>query len=109
MADFVRADIGKLESFVTESEEAINEFSAIRDEFDRINNTLIANWDGSGKAAFKKVAENITEKVRGIHEILTTINDTVVKDLIAQYQAVDSALAEYNRTAGEPEEGTGNG
>ena len=39
MADFIKADIGKLESFVTQSQEAITEFSAIRDEFDRINFT----------------------------------------------------------------------
>jgi len=40
MAEFIRADIAKLESFVSESEEAIREFADIRTEFDRINNTM---------------------------------------------------------------------
>lgn len=108
MAEFVRADIGKLESFVSESEEAIKEFAAIRNEFDRINRTLLANWEGSGRNAYKKVAENITEKIGGIKDVLDTINDTVVKDLIAQYHAIDLDLGEYNRTAGEVEEGSTN-
>ena len=37
MADFIRADIGKLEGFLKDSAEAIKEFAAIRTEFDRIN------------------------------------------------------------------------
>ncbi len=106
MAKFVRADIGKLEGFVTGSEEAIKEFAAIRKEFDRINNTLLENWKGSGRASYRKVAENITEKIGGIKDVLETINDTVVKDLIAQYHSVDKELAEFNRTAGEPEKDT---
>lgn len=105
MAEFIKADIGKLESFIMESEEAIQEFSAIRDEFDRINRVLLAEWQGSGKQAYKETADHITEKIGGIKDILDTINDVVVKDLVAQYKALDSELAEYNRTAGEPEEG----
>ncbi len=104
MSEFVRADIGKLESFITESEEAITEFSNIRNEFDRINSTLLANWEGSGKSAYKQVSDHITEKVGGIKDILDTINDTVVKDIVEQYKSVDSELGEYNRHAGDPEE-----
>lgn len=104
MSEFVRADIGKLESFITESEEAVQEFSDIRNEFDRINTTLLNNWEGSGKSAYKQVADHITEKVKGIKDILDTINNTVVKDLVDQYNAVDAELGEYNRHAGDPEE-----
>lgn len=104
MSEFVRADIGKLENFITESEEAITEFSNIRNEFDRINSTLLANWEGSGESAYKQVSDHITEKVGGIKDILDTINDTVVKDIVEQYKSVDSELGEYNRHAGDPEE-----
>ncbi len=105
MAEFVRADIAKLESFIKESEDAIKEFSAIRTEFDRINNTLLANWDGVGSGAYSKVAKNITEKIGGIKDVLDTINNSVVKDLVEQYKNLDRELAEYNCTAGEPKEG----
>lgn len=106
MADFIRADIGKLESFLTGSEEAIREFAAIRTEFERINNALISSWDGDGKSAYKKVAENITEKIGGVQDVLNTINDTVVRDLVDQYNAIDRDLGEYNRTAGQEEGAT---
>ena len=105
MSEFVRADIGKLESFISESEEAIKEFAAIRNEFDRINRTLISNWEGSGKNSYSRVAEHITEKIGGIQDILNTINDQVVKDLVNQYHEIDKNLGEYNRTAGDKKEG----
>ena len=104
--EFKRADIGKLESFVSESEEAIREFAAIRDEFDRINRTLLSNWQGSGKEAYKNVADHITEKVGGIKEILDTINDKALKDIIEKYHSMAAELGEYNRHAGDPEEET---
>ena len=79
MSDFVKADIGKLEGFVSQSEEAIKEFGDIRTEFERINSTLLDNWDGLGKASYKSVSDHILEKVGGIQDVLNTINDTVVK------------------------------
>jgi len=105
MTDFIRADIGKLESFMKESNEAIKEFADIRTEFARINNTLLKNWDGVGKVSYKSVSDNILDKVTGIQEVLTTINDTIVNDLVAQYNQIDQELGETNRKAGEPEEG----
>lgn len=105
MAEFIKADIGKLESFLTGSEEAIREFAAIRTEFERINRTLLSNWDGAGKASYKSVSDHILDKVGGIQEVLNTINDTIVRDLVEQYKAIDRDLGESNRKAGEPEEG----
>ena len=102
---FVRADIGKLESFVGQSQEAITEFAAIRQEFDRINQTLLSNWEGSGKTSYKQVADHITEKVGNIKDVLDIINDNVLKDVIDSYHKVDNELGEYNRHAGDPEEG----
>jgi len=40
---FVLADIDKLVQFEKKSEEAIEEFDAIKKEFERINETLLAN------------------------------------------------------------------
>ena len=39
---YVKADLTKVESFVEGSKKASKEFSDIRDEFDRINNTLLS-------------------------------------------------------------------
>ncbi len=103
MSDFVKADIGKLENFLTESEKVIKEFGDIRIEFERINNTLLADWDGVGKASYKSVSDHILEKVGGVQDVLNTINDTIVRDLVEQYNAIDKDLGEYNRKAGEPE------
>ena len=104
MSDFIKADVGKLESFITESENAITEFAAIKDEFDSINKDLMKNWKGEGKKSYKKVADHITEKIGSIKEVLDTINDTLVKDLVAQYQQIDADLSDYNKTAGDAEE-----
>lgn len=98
--NFVRADIGKLESFVSESEEAIHEFSEIKKEFDNINLTLLKNWEGNGKVAYKRVSDHITEKVADIESVLTTINDKVLKDIISEYKKIDKELGNYNRTVG---------
>jgi uncharacterized protein YukE len=103
MSKFIKADIGKLESFITESENAITEFAEIKEEFDDINKTLIKNWKGEGKKAYKQVADHITEKIGSIKEVLDTINDTLVKDLVEQYNKIDADLSEYNKTAGDPE------
>lgn len=104
---FVKADIGKLESFVSESEEAIREFGQIKKEFRRINDTLLKNWEGNGKAAYKQVSDHITEKIGDIEKILTTINDNVLKDIISEYKKIDKELGDYNRHAGEAEESSG--
>ncbi|MEE0264906.1 MAG: hypothetical protein UD936_04680 [Acutalibacteraceae bacterium] len=97
MSGFVRADIGAFERFVVESEEAIKEFASIRNEFDRINNTLLSKWEGSGQVAYRNLADDITQRVGGIKDVLDIINDTIVKDVIDSYNKIDIELAEYNR------------
>ena len=105
MADFVKIDIGKLEGFVTSGQEAIREFGLIKDEFNSINKTLLDNWEGEGKAAYKTISDNILEKITGIQDVLNTINENILNDLIEQYNTLDAALGDYNRHAGDPEEG----
>ncbi|MGN0470863.1 MAG: WXG100 family type VII secretion target [Acutalibacteraceae bacterium] len=102
MGEFKRADIGKLEKFVSDSQEAIKEFGDIRNDFDSINQTLLGNWEGNGQKEYKKVSDHITEQVGNIKDILDTINNQVLKDVIDKYNAVDKDLAEYNRSGGNP-------
>ncbi|MBQ1517063.1 MAG: hypothetical protein IIZ46_02515 [Clostridia bacterium] len=103
--EFIRADIGKFESFMSESEDCIREFGEIRDEFERINSTLLQNWDGLGKASYENVVSHVTEKIGGINDVINTINDSVIKDIVEYYNKLDKELGDYNRTAGEPKEG----
>lgn len=103
MSGFVKADLTKVESFVEGSKKAIKEFSDIRDEFDRINNTLLSEWEGEGKVKFAQVAYHITEKVGDIQGTINEINDNVVNDLINQYNDIDKNLADYNNNAGKKE------
>lgn len=101
MSGFVRADISKLEKFMEDSEYVITEFSNIREKFIEINNELLAKWDGLGSAAYRLEVEHITEKIGSIKDILDTINNVVVSDLVTQYNSVDKELGDYNRSAGE--------
>lgn len=107
---FKRIDVSKLESFVTESKEAITEFSKIREEFNRINNALMAEWEGSGKSAYKNVTDHIFEKIGSIEAALNEINNNVLTDIIAHYNSLDKDLADYYNNAGKSEvEGNQNG
>ena len=77
-----------------------HKFSEIKKEFDNINLTLLKNWEGNGKTAYKRVSDHITEKVADIESVLTTINDKVLKDIISEYKKIDKELGNYNRTVG---------
>lgn len=101
MSEFIRADIGKLENFVSESEEAIKEFSDIHIEFKRINETLIKEWEGEGCEAYKVLSRHITENIGGIETTLTTINEKLLKDVIEKYNSIDKDLAEKNKNYGQ--------
>lgn len=105
MSDFKRADVAKIETFVSESKNMIKEFSDIRQEFNNINNDLTNNWEGNGKEAFKYMAENITEKIGGIEESINALNDQVLNNILEHYHNVDKELGEYNRQAGQQTEG----
>ncbi len=104
MNGFEVADIEKLEVFYDKSKEAITEFASIRQKFEDINKELLKNWQGLGSAAYKNESDHILENVGGIKDVLDTINEEIVKDIIETYKKVDKQLAENNRKAGEPEE-----
>lgn len=106
MADaaFVSADIEKLANFEKDSAEAITEFKAIKKEFERINSTLLNNWKGEGADAYKNETDHILENIGGIEDILTGINEGVVKDIKDNYISLDEQLGEFNRNPESVEE-----
>ena len=96
MSSFVSADIGVLESFVANSDNAITEFANIKAEFERINTQLLAIWQGDGAEAYQKESSHILENIGGIEDILKSINDEVLSSIITNYNAIDEQMAEIN-------------
>lgn len=98
---FVSVDIGKLDGFIKKSAETIKEFNSIKKDFETANKQLLKSWKGIGADAYKAETDNIFEKVGGIADVLNTINEGVVKDLINTYKKVDQELHDYNVNAGK--------
>jgi len=101
MGAFIEADIGKLESFVSGSQDAITEFDAIKQEFNDINSRLLSNWKGAGADAYKYETDHILENLSGIRDTLTEINEGVISDIIENYNSLDDSLGDFNRNPSE--------
>lgn len=108
MADgaFVSADIAKISKFMSDSEEAITEFDAIKEEFNSINSTLLNKWKGEGADAYKNETDHILENIGGVKDVLDSINNGAVKSIKDEYTNLDNQLAEFNRN---PQSGEDNG
>ncbi len=104
---FVSADIGKITKFMSESEAAIAEFDAIKDEFNSINSTLLSKWKGQGADAYKKETDHILDNIGGIKDVLDSMNNETVKSIVDEYTRADNELGEYNRNP--PTEGENGG
>lgn len=104
---FVSADIGKITKFMSESEAAIAEFDAIKDEFNSINSTLLSKWKGQGADAYKKETDHILDNIGGIKDVLDSMNNETVKSIVDEYTKADNELGEYNRNP--PTEGDNGG
>ena len=59
MGAFIEADIGKLESFKSQSLESISEFAKIKEDFGTLNTNLLAKWKGVGADAYKYETDHI--------------------------------------------------
>lgn len=99
--DFVKADVAALEKFVKDSKEAVKEFGEIKKEFERINKELLSKWEGLGQKEYRIVAEHITDNIGNIEDVVKTINEDILKDIIDTYNSLDNDLADYNRHAGD--------
>lgn len=108
MADgaFVSADISKISKFMSDSEEAITEFDAIKEKFNSINSTLLGKWKGEGADAYKKETDHILENIGGVKDVLDGINNGAVKSIKDEYTNLDKELADFNRN---PQSGEDNG
>ncbi|GAE90273.1 WXG100 family type VII secretion target [Acetivibrio straminisolvens] len=99
MADsgFVLADIEKLVQFEEQSQEAIEEFDAIKKEFERINQTLLSKWKGEGADAYRQETDHILTNIGGIKDVLDAINNGAIKAIKENYLMLDEELGQFNR------------
>lgn len=105
-AKFVSADIEKIDLFEKESANVIKEFNDIKKGFEDVNSTLLKNWKGEGADAYKQETDHILENIGGLEDVLTTINESVLKDIKAAYMELDNALGEINKNPQSGEEVT---
>jgi uncharacterized protein YukE len=96
MGAFIEADIGKLESFKSQSLESISEFAKIKEDFGTLNTNLLAKWKGVGADAYKYETDHIMENLGGVEEVLNGINDGVLSDIIDNYNKLDDELSAFN-------------
>ena len=94
---FQSADTTKIAEFERQSAEVISEFTAIKEEFGRINGALLGARKGSGAKAYKFETDHILEKIGSVEDVLNAINESAVKDIRSTYSEADEQLGEFNR------------
>ncbi len=97
MANFISADIQKIVQLATSSDEAVEEFDRIKDQFETINSTLLDKWEGDGADAYKYEVDHILENIGGIRDVLDTLNTGVFKDIRDAYDKLDAEMDVFNR------------
>lgn len=97
MANFILADIQKIVQLATSSDEAVEEFDRIKDQFETINSTLLDKWEGDGADAYKYEVDHILENIGGIRDVLDTLNTGVFKDIRDAYDKLDAEMDVFNR------------
>lgn len=93
---YVVLDTRAFDNAIAKKQDLIRSYNALNQEYDRIVNNLLANWQGRGATAFKKDATTVKTNIVGIFDILKTMCDTLTdcKEIFAE---CDTALGEYNR------------
>lgn len=94
---FKSADTTKIADFEKKSADVIREFTAIKEDFDRINSELLGAWKGSGANAYKYETDHIFEKIGSVEDVLNAINESAVKDIRNTYSEADEQLGEFNK------------
>ena len=94
---FVSADIEAIAKFMKESEQAIKDFDKIKEDFNKINKTLLAKWKGDGAQAYKYETDHILENIGGIKDVLDGINNSAIKSIRDEYSKLDEELGAFNQ------------
>ncbi|MBE6717557.1 MAG: hypothetical protein E7573_11640 [Ruminococcaceae bacterium] len=81
---------------IGKKDDLIKKYNDINEEYDRIVNSLLNNWEGRGADAFKEDARTVKTNIVGIFDILRTMCDTLTdcKEIFAE---CDTSLGNYNR------------
>ncbi len=96
--EYVVLDTRAFDAAIARKQDLIRSYNALNTEYDRIVNTLLANWKGRGATAFQKDAQTVKTNIVGIFDILKTMCDTLTdcKEIFAE---CDTALGECNRNS----------
>ena len=93
---FISADTSIFAQFKKDSDDAIETFKKIKNDFNDINTELLKNWKGKGADAYKKETNHILENVGGIKDVLDSINEGAVTTVQEYYDKLDEELAAFN-------------
>lgn len=103
MSKFNSIDIGKIGSFIRNSEDIKKEFSEIKKEFNRINKELLGVWMGEGADAYSKETNHILENIGNLDDVLESLTTDVLVDIKKNFDDVDKQLGEFNLNPFEDE------
>ena len=58
--------------------ELIRDYDKINSEYDRIERTLLENWEGRGSNAFRDDSRKVRTNIGGISDILNIMSDVLI-------------------------------
>ncbi len=77
-------------------DELVADYNKLKDDYDKIISTLLANWEGKGADAFREDATKVKTNIGGIYDILKTMCDTL-DDCRTVFAETDSGNGEFCR------------
>ena len=95
---FVLIDTGIIDQAIGMRGDLLRQYNEINTEYDRIVETLLKNWKGSGAQAFRDDATKVRSNIAGIYDILKIMCDTL-EDCKYVIRETDAAIGDYNREA----------
>jgi len=93
---FVYLDTSAIDKAIDMKDDILNGYRKIGEEYNRIVDTLLKNWNGKGAEAFDRGAKSVRDNINGIDDVLKTMIDTLI-DMKEVYAEIDGKLGEYNR------------
>lgn len=93
---FVYLDSSSIEEFISKSVGFKERYDNIQNTFNTTVSTLLESWKGLGADAFERDAENIRTNITSLHDILSTMCDTLT-DCLAVIIECDTELGLLNR------------
>ena len=95
MSEMIVIDTASFDAVTATRTELITEFNRINEEYERIVQDLLVNWQGFGAHAFRRDADRVRTNIGGIYDILKIMCDTLT-DCREVIGIVDSQIGAVN-------------